>query len=86
MTKKNERHIVNNKTLRMDLRRRNGAVVRVFDFSSVLFMNMCIWVEFVCGSRFAPRVFLWFYPVFLHCENPTLPISNSTKKEHLHEN
>jgi len=46
-----------------------------------------MWVEFVVGSRLAPRVFLWVRTlVFLSPQKPASPNSNSTRIEDLHEN
>ena len=45
-----------------------------------------MWVEFVVGSRLTPRVSLWAgSPVFLPPQKSTIPNSNSTRKEDLHE-
>jgi len=43
-------------------------------------------VEFVVGSRLAPRGFSPGSPVFLPPQKPTSPDSNSARIEDLHEN
>jgi len=45
-----------------------------------------MWVEFVVGSRLAPRVFPWVLLFSLPPQKPTSPNSNSTRIEDPNEN
>jgi len=55
-------------------------------FSSFFLLMYHCFLEFVVGSRLAPRVFFPVTPVSLHTENPALPNSNLIRLEDLHEN
>ena len=70
---------------------RGGAVVRALASHQCglgSFPACChMWVEFVVGSRLAPRVFLHAgSPVFLPPQKPTSPNSSSTRMKYPHEN